>query len=71
MLYLVPDDLSQRSQSSRSDIKGTITRNVFPPPSIAASIGTIDFPLPVGKATSKSFFSCRARITASRCSFDV
>jgi len=38
---------------------------------VATTIGIMDFPLPVGSATSKSEFPSIAHFTASYCSLDV
>ena len=65
------EDLSYYSQSSRSNIRSTTTRKIFLLSNIVASIRTIDFPLPVGKTTSKSFSPCIAYITAIHCSSDA
>ena len=69
-MYHNPAFLSRCSQSSSSEIKGTITTNVFFV-TVAATIGIRDFPLPVGSATSKSEFPSIAHLTASYCSLDV
>ena len=69
-VYHIPAFLSRRSQSSSSEIKETTTTNVFFV-TIAATIGIIDFPLPVGSATSKSEFPLIAHLTTSYCPLDV
>jgi len=69
-VYRIPAFLSQCSQSSSSKIKGTTTTNVFFV-TIAATIGIIDFPLPVGSATSKSEFPLIAYLMASYCLLDI
>jgi len=69
-VYRIPAFLSQRSQSSSSKIKGTTTMNIFFV-TVAATIGIIDFPLPVGSVTSKSEFPLIVYLTASYCPLDV
>jgi len=59
------------SQSLSSEIKGTIMTNVLVDDWCATIIGTIDFLLPVGSATSTSVFPLIAQITAFRCSSDT
>jgi len=69
-IYCIPTFLSWCSQSSRSEISGTTTMNVFFV-TIAATIGIMDLPLPVGSTTSRSDFPSIAYLTTSYCSLNV